>query len=182
MQSDVLVVCTGNVCRSPYVAARLTVELPGLTVGSGGTGALVGEPPTEETEGLLLQHGIRVDGAVARSVDRAQLRGARLIVTAARRHRVEIGRLLPAAADRAYTLRELARILRSRGRPEGLGVDGVLATARDSVEHGEDVDHDDDLVDPYGRSEDTYFRMASEADEALAVLVPALRTDLPATT
>jgi protein-tyrosine phosphatase len=148
-----------------------------LVVASAGTGALVGEPPTSPTVSLLAERGIAVDGAVARQVDRASARGARLVVTAARRHRVDVQRVARSAGDRTYTLLELARILRDEGEPRGLGVDGVLRLAREAVARGEDRDFDDDLADPYGRSDDDYRRMAERAEEALAVLVPALRGD-----
>lgn len=169
-----LVVCTGNVCRSPYVEARLRNQLSGLVVSSAGTDALVGEPPTRQTAALLAQHGIGVEGAVARQIDRSTARGARLVVTAARRHRVEVERVAPSSGDRTYTLLELARILREHGQPRGLGVDGVLTLVREVLSLGEDRDFDDDLADPFGRSVEDYRRMAEAADGALSVVVPAL--------
>ncbi len=174
MPSDVLVVCTGNVCRSPYVAARLAVELPDLTVVSAGTGALVGEQPVVEVQALLAEQGIATDGMVARSVDRAQVRGARLILTAARRHRVEISRLVPTAADRTYTVLELARVLRAEGEPRGIGLDGVLAAARQATAEDGGRDLEDDLDDPYRLSERHFIQMALDVETALGVLAPAL--------
>jgi protein-tyrosine phosphatase len=168
-------VCTGNVCRSPYVAARLSAELPELTVASAGTGALVGDPPTAPTIALLAERGIEVSGASARAIDRASVRGARLLITAERRHRVDVARLAPDAAERTYTLLELARILQGENQPRGLGVAGVLALANEVVSRGEDRDFEDDLADPYGRSDQDYRAMASAADVALSVVVPALR-------
>lgn len=175
MQSDVLVVCTGNVCRSPYVAARLQQELPALDVSSAGTGALVGRPPSGPTQALLLDRGLDVAAQVGRSIDKGMVRGARLVLTAERRHRVEVVRLVPDADDRTYTLVELARILLLEGSPSGLGVDGVVDLARKVVGRGEEVDYDDDLADPYGRSDEHYRRMAAHVEEALSILVPALR-------
>ena len=79
----------------------------------------------------------------------------------------------PAAADRIYTLLELARVLRDAGSPDSIGVDGVLEVARHAL--SDDRDHDDDLADPYGRSEQHYIEMAMTADGAISVLAPALR-------
>lgn len=52
---SVLVVCTGNVCRSPFLQLALQRELDahrpdgavGITVTSAGTGALAGQPMDE---------------------------------------------------------------------------------------------------------------------------------------
>lgn len=43
MFRQVLVVCIGNLCRSPVAAALLRHHLPGLSVQSAGTDAVVGE-------------------------------------------------------------------------------------------------------------------------------------------
>ena len=149
------------------------MALPEITVASAGTGALVGQPPTDLVRALLSEHGVDPGDSVARSMHRAAVRGARLVVTAERRHRVEVARLVPDAADRTYTLLELARVLRDAGSPSSIGVDGVLEIARGAA--SDDRDHDDDLADPYGRSERHYIEMALTADRAISVLVPALR-------
>ncbi|MDT4940078.1 MAG: Low molecular weight phosphotyrosine protein phosphatase, partial [Pseudonocardiales bacterium] len=41
---DVLVVCTGNMCRSPMIASMLSAAVPSLVVRSAGTGAPKGLP------------------------------------------------------------------------------------------------------------------------------------------
>jgi protein-tyrosine phosphatase len=174
---DVLVVCTGNVCRSPYVAHRLRHELPALTVGSAGTGALVGRLPTPQVSLLLADRGVRDVETTAVALSRSRIRGARLVITAERRHRVEAVRLDPTAAARAFTLLELARILHKAGLPRGLGIDGVLAVASGSLNDDDDrIDHDDDLADPFGGSDDDYARMAQISDSAIDVILTSLRS------
>lgn len=42
MFQRILVVCTGNICRSPVAEAMLRDALPGLEVHSAGLGALAG--------------------------------------------------------------------------------------------------------------------------------------------
>jgi protein-tyrosine-phosphatase len=45
--TDIMAVCGGNVCRAPYIAARLRACLPGLRISSAGTTAVVGVPPAD---------------------------------------------------------------------------------------------------------------------------------------
>jgi len=51
----VLTVCTGNICRSPFLERALQAELDRswgrgeIEVASGGTGALAGSPPPAPT-------------------------------------------------------------------------------------------------------------------------------------
>jgi protein-tyrosine-phosphatase len=167
------VLCTGNLCRSPYVTARLHQAVPQLLIRSAGTAAPVGAPPAPQIVRLLADRGVAADPGLAHRVKRRDVRAAELIITAERRHRVEAVRLDPGAADRAFTLKELARVL---GPSDPVhGVAAVLGVARAAMASGEAVDHDDDLDDPYGRDDAAYERMADEADRALAVLVAALQ-------
>jgi protein-tyrosine phosphatase len=169
----VLVVCTGNVCRSPYIAAELQRALPDLSVASAGTSALVGKIPGELVLRALEARGpLDRELVAARRISKAMVRRAALIVTATRAHRAAVVALDRSAADRAFTLKELARVMASAGT--GLGVTGVAARAAEAA-RTEAFDHDDDLADPYGLEWPAYETMAAEVDAALAVLVPALR-------
>jgi len=169
--ADILVVCTGNVCRSPYIAAALRAALPDLTITSTGTSPMTGQAPGEFVARALAERGIQQDLAPARRLTRGQVRGARLIITAARVHRVAAIALDAAAAGRAFTLKELARVIDSE-RPGG--VDAVVAQAAKRAQVPETTDHDDDLEDPFGLAWPAYQRMAAEVDTALTVLIPAL--------
>ncbi|MGN6413390.1 arsenate reductase/protein-tyrosine-phosphatase family protein [Flexivirga sp.] len=63
----VLVVCTGNVCRSPYVEFTLRHALDAvLRIGSAGTDALVGEPVDPGCAELLAAKGVDTDDFAAR--------------------------------------------------------------------------------------------------------------------
>ncbi|MEQ6917325.1 hypothetical protein [Halomonas aquatica] len=62
MFQHILVVCNGNICRSPVATAMLAAALPGKHFTSAGLGALAGhgvEPTARElaeADGLLLDH------------------------------------------------------------------------------------------------------------------------------
>ena len=86
--AHVLVVCTGNVCRSPYVHRLLVAELgAGVRVASAGTGALEGYPMDRRAAERLRRAGGDPEGFVARQVDEEILDGADLVLTATRAHR-----------------------------------------------------------------------------------------------
>ena len=172
-----LVVCTGNVCRSPMIAAVLAGAVPGLVVASAGTSAVVGAPASEGTRTVLAARGLTADGHRARQLTRAQLEGAGLVLTATRMHRAQAVRLRPEAADAAYAMKELARLLTRVDAPAGAGLSATLAAASAALraEEGDDAADLDDLADPIGQPLEAYERCAAEVDRALAPLISALR-------
>jgi protein-tyrosine phosphatase len=181
----VLVVCTGNVCRSPYLERRLRHELfgTGIDVSSAGTGALVGHDMDAGTRNLLQHNGIDTRGFTARELTADLVAGADLVITAAREHRAAAARLHPPAMARTFTLRDLGDLLSS------LSVDD-LAAASDEPTNG--VRHvaatasrrrglvparqqDIDVTDPIGGPPSRFVLMAAEVDAALVPIVAALR-------
>ena len=61
----ILVVCVGNICRSPMAEALLRNALRGqeeITVESAGLGALVDWPASEHAEVLLRERGVDISG------------------------------------------------------------------------------------------------------------------------
>ena len=111
----VLVVCTGNVCRSPATERLLLKNLDRATpwafaLGSSGTAALVGQPIHPLTVHALAAHGVDGRGHVARNVTEAQLAQADLVLTATRAHRIPLVGLHPPVRARTFTLREFARL------------------------------------------------------------------------
>lgn len=64
MFESVVVVCTGNVCRSPMAAALLAMRAAGhkLAVGSAGVAALVGHAPPPAAVELMAERGVDISG------------------------------------------------------------------------------------------------------------------------
>lgn len=64
----ILVVCVGNICRSPLGERLLQRELEGrdVEVSSAGIAALVGHPADETAAGIAAARGVSLDGHVAR--------------------------------------------------------------------------------------------------------------------
>lgn len=140
----VLIVCTGNTCRSPLaeVMLRRLLEERGMghtvTVASAGVGTVDGAPAAEGARRVAAERGLRLDGHRTRSVDEDVLARADLILTMEVSHKERLLRRYPRYAHAVYTLKEYA------------GVGG-----------SPDVD------DPYG-GDDARYRAA--ADEIRALL------------
>lgn len=184
----VLVVCTGNVCRSPLAERALQAALDaatsegaaGVRVVSAGTGALVGEPMTEEAADAVVRAGGDPEGHRARDLLPAQVREAALVLTATRGHRADVVRLVPAAVRRTFTLREAGRLARARGG-EVTGDDPaerlaslarVLVRARGSSIPVDPAD--DDVLDPFRRGPEAWRVTEAQMAPALQALAAAL--------
>ena len=101
---NVLLVCTGNTCRSPMAAGALTLELGAdgerVEVVSAGIGALEGEPATAFSVVVASRQGVDLSGHRSRRVTEAMLRRADLVLGMERSHRDGVIRM---GADPAKT-------------------------------------------------------------------------------
>jgi protein-tyrosine-phosphatase len=98
MIQNILLVCTGNICRSPLAEAllRRTLEqrgVDGVSVTSAGTGAWDGAPASEGAYLVGLERGLDLSGHRARLLTRELVEEADLILTMARHHRARVDEL-----------------------------------------------------------------------------------------
>jgi protein-tyrosine phosphatase len=86
----VLMVCTGNTCRSPLAEVALRGALEGeagrLEVMSGGTAAWEGQPATAPATNLAGRAGLDLSSHRSRRVSRDTLRAADLVLVMERDH------------------------------------------------------------------------------------------------
>lgn len=181
---SVLVVCTGNICRS-CVAERLLSSLlpPTVAVGSAGTHGLIGHPIAEPMVPLLRLAGGEPDGFASRQLTERMVRDADLILTMTREHRVVVVELSPAAVRRVFTLREFSRLL-ADVRPSQLPQDEVAsrlraaiplaAAQRRQLNQPAEVD---DVADPYGQPEAEYLRAFKEIQHAVLAITAVVNAD-----
>src|SRR5699024_5640914 len=117
-----LVVCTGNICRSPAAERLLAAGLgapfrgqaagglaPAIEIASAGVGAVVDAPMAPEMATLVTAAGADASRFTARQLTIAMVAESDLVLTATRRHRTAVVGLVPAAVRRTFTVRELAR-------------------------------------------------------------------------
>ncbi len=95
---QILLVCTGNICRSPLGAALLQRALAergieGIDASSAGTGAWDGAPVSEGAYLVGLERGLDLSAHRARLLTRELVEEADLILTMARHHRARVDEL-----------------------------------------------------------------------------------------
>ncbi|HEX2450433.1 MAG TPA: low molecular weight protein arginine phosphatase [Gemmatimonadales bacterium] len=103
----ILLVCTGNTCRSPLAEALLRSVLGSRgTVASAGTGAWEGAPASEGAYLVGLENGLDLSGHRARLLTRELVGSADLILTMSRHHAARVAEL--GGGDRVHLLGEFA--------------------------------------------------------------------------
>lgn len=104
MFRSVLVVCVGNICRSPVgerlLSARLRDRGSSVSVSSAGIGALVGHSADETAAEVAAEHGVDLNGHVARQFSRELGLDHDLILTMEPGHRREIIKAAPDLSGR----------------------------------------------------------------------------------
>ncbi|WP_269938274.1 arsenate reductase/protein-tyrosine-phosphatase family protein [Arthrobacter sp. HY1533] len=175
----ILAVCTGNICRSPMVERLLQAELDevspgGFRVTSAGTGALIGHGIEPHVEGFIRVMGASAADFQSRQLTPDVLKEQDLVIALTRAHRSSIVELQPALLKKTFTLLELARILPNieihhvtdpRARWESMV---PLALRARSLHRS--TPQEDDVVDPYRRSDDIYEQMRRDVLTAIGVL------------
>lgn len=78
---NILVVCVGNICRSPMAQALLELQYPRKIIDSAGVCALVGSPADPSAVKVMANHNIDIKSHVAKQVTAEQTRYADLILT-----------------------------------------------------------------------------------------------------
>ncbi|MDP9911797.1 protein-tyrosine phosphatase [Variovorax boronicumulans] len=107
---SVLVVCIGNICRSPMGEALIAAALPQIQVTSAGTGALVGHPADPIARKLMAERGIDIEAHRARQLTGQMCQQADLILAMDEAQRIHIGQRHPLTRGKLFRLGEVARV------------------------------------------------------------------------
>jgi len=95
MFDSILVVCVGNICRSPTGERLLKQLLPDKKVASAGLGALVGKPADAAAIDVALRHSLSLEGHVAKQLTASLCREHDLILVMEKTHIDAVCRLAP---------------------------------------------------------------------------------------
>ncbi|MCM3925165.1 protein-tyrosine-phosphatase [Frankia sp. AiPs1] len=176
----VLMVCTGNLCRSPLAehlaAARFRAAPdPAPVFHSAGVYAEPGTPMHPHAAALLRARGVDPAAFRTRPLTAELIGASDLVLCATRRHRSAVVALAPRALRRTFTVCEFGRLtsgVRPADLPAGpprLVGECLTAAAWRARASGRIVAASlDDLTDPLGGGRDAFATCARLIDEALS--------------
>lgn len=189
---QILTVCTGNICRSPLAALVLQQRLGDLGVEavSAGVRARADDRMPREAAELALAYGVPADRIAAhgsRYLTEKLLQEPDLVLAMDRDHRRAIVELAPAKLRTAFTIREFERLAAATS-DEAIRAGATGADARERLRGALAViggqrglvfppadPLDDDVVDPYGRSRETYARSNAQLSPGLDAVERVVR-------
>jgi len=188
----ILVVCTGNVCRSPIaegaIRASLLARFGGSApdVASAGTAGWEGSGADPGSVEAAAERGIDISRHRARGIEPGDVAEASLVVAMSGEHREQVARLVPEASARTFTLKELVRLLETRPA-RNAGVE-PLSLLRARVAEASELRRDgfegnpldEDVGDPLGMPFEVFRAIAGELEEWCGRLAEGLFGRAPA--
>lgn len=146
---QILIVCTGNICRSPIAEGIIRFRSQQerishkLYVHSAGTHAVVGSGASRNGVEVMAQHGVDMRRHVAKQVSHEAVSHANLIITMEEAHRVALFNLAPQHFGKVILLSELSG--RTYDIPDPYGgplieyqvayarINGIISAAWDTI-------------------------------------------------
>ena len=149
--SNVLFVCIGNICRSPFAQGLFTKLIcqegyKGFHAESAGLLALPGNSATFLAQKVAVEHGVDLTGHKAKRLSQELVDWAEMILVMEKAHKDELLADFPEATDKTFLMRRFARFgSRNRG-----------------------------IADPYGLQYDAYRFCYLDIEDAVSGLVDFL--------
>jgi len=184
---SILLVCTGNVCRSAfaqqlgraYLLEALGAEAAAVRMTSAGTKAVVGSGMHPDTELVLQGLGGDPDGFRAQQLRSDLIVEADLVLAMTRRHRDAVLGLAPRALARTFLLQEAVGLMHEGATadlPDGSTVERARAwVARLAAARGRrPAGRGDDIPDPIGRPLEVHQEVGQAISDALLTVLAQL--------
>lgn len=184
MTFTVLLVCTGNICRSAlaerlgraYLDERLGPEAETIRLVSAGTRAVVGSGMHPDTALVLQGFGAEAGDFRAQQLNDSLIDAADLTLAMTRAHRRDVLERAPRSLARTFTLREAAALLAGLDRDVAKHMRSPADRARAFVaalaaERARRPPGDDDVPDPINRALEVHEEVG---DLVVSALLPIL--------
>ena len=181
VMTSILIVCTGNVCRSPIAEGLLRKALgerfgsAAPLVESAGTAAWVRSSAVRESVMTAGELGVDISGHLGRQLEYEMIREADLVIGMAADHRELVRVSEPSAAGRTFTLKELVRLLEGLPAPNAPGDERQLlervAAAEELRQSGARPSLDESVADPLGQPVETFRATGWEIDDLVRRLI-----------
>ncbi|PID97447.1 MAG: hypothetical protein CSA83_02610 [Actinomycetales bacterium] len=112
VDEKILVVCTGNVCRSVYAAQLMSQALNqiGVIIDSAGTDPIADSEPCWLAQDRLQHNGLPPAHNIAKELTVEQIETSTLILTASKRQRGVVAQLVPEARSKTFTIIEASLV------------------------------------------------------------------------
>lgn len=96
MFNSICVVCIGNICRSPIGERLLQQLFPDKLITSAGIAAVVGEPAYPKSVAVSAEHGLSLEGHIARQLTESICAEQDLILVMEKNHIDAVCKIAPA--------------------------------------------------------------------------------------
>ncbi|MDD3883439.1 MAG: low molecular weight phosphotyrosine protein phosphatase [Gallionella sp.] len=145
MIRKVLLVCVGNICRSPMAEGMLKNRAPkkrsDLLIHSAGLEALVGHSADPQAIAQIAQRGWDISTHLARQITLDMVREADLILTMEKQHQQHLHSLFPIARGKTHLLGKW---------------------------------HDREISDPYRKSPEFFAHIADQIEQDVEAWIPRI--------
>jgi protein-tyrosine phosphatase len=107
---SILVICEGNICRSPMAEGVLAAALPETRVISAGLNALVGSPADRAAVRLMRLRGIDISAHRAVQINRDMCLRAELVLVMSMDQRKQVEQDYPTSNGRVFRIGEFDKV------------------------------------------------------------------------
>lgn len=148
----ILVVCTGNICRSPMAAGLLDNLISGqddpeIEVDSAGIGAWMGLPASEEAIAVCKEKGIDISQHRSQPIRKYNIASSQLVLACARDHLRYLHKFAPEHKQKIVLLKNFGR---------------------------KDVVADDSIADPIGKNHEFYSTVYADIEKEIKRIIPSI--------